>query len=39
MTSAASELETLLMQRSLTDPELEAKAAKAAEFRSCPTQP
>ncbi len=36
MTSAASELEALLMQRSLTDPELEAKAAEAAEFRILP---
>ena len=36
MTSTASELEALLMQRSLTDPELEAKAAKAAEFRILP---
>ena len=36
MTSTASELEALLMQRSLTDPELETKTAKAAEFRILP---
>jgi molybdenum storage protein len=36
MTSTASELEALLMQRSLTDPELQAKAAKAADFRILP---
>jgi molybdenum storage protein len=36
MTSTASELEALLMQRSLTDPELEVEAAKAAEFRILP---
>ncbi len=36
MTSTASELEALLMERSLTDPELEAKAAKAADFRILP---
>src|SRR5271163_1320190 len=36
MTSTASELEALLMQRSLTDPELEAKAAEAADFRILP---
>jgi molybdenum storage protein len=31
-----SELETLLMERSLTDPELQAKTASAAEFRILP---
>jgi molybdenum storage protein len=36
MTSTASELEALLMQRSLTDPELQTKAAKAADFRILP---
>jgi molybdenum storage protein len=36
MTSTTSELETLLMQRSLTDPELQAKAAAAADFRILP---
>src|SRR5271157_3426425 len=36
MTSTASELEALLMQRSLTDPELQAKAEAAADFRILP---
>ena len=36
MTDTTSELETLLVQRSLTDPELQAKAAKAADFRILP---
>ena len=36
MTNTTSELEALLMQRSLTDPELQAKAAKAADFRILP---
>jgi molybdenum storage protein len=36
MTTTASELEALLMQRSLTDPELEAKAARAVEFKILP---
>jgi molybdenum storage protein len=36
MANTMSELETLLMQRSLTDPELQAKAADAAEFRILP---
>ncbi len=36
MTRAASELETLLMERSLTDPELQAKAETAADFRILP---
>jgi molybdenum storage protein len=36
MTSTTSELEALLLQRSLTDPELQAKAAAAADFRILP---
>jgi len=36
MANTMSELETLLMQRSLTDPELQAKAAAAADFRILP---
>jgi len=36
MASTASELEALLMQRSLTDPELQAKAEAAADFRILP---
>ena len=36
MTNTTSELEALLMQRSLTDPELQAKAAAAADFRILP---
>jgi molybdenum storage protein len=36
MTSTSSELEALLMHRSLTDPELQAKAEKAADFRILP---
>jgi molybdenum storage protein len=36
MANTMSELETLLMQRSLTDAELQAKAAAAAEFRILP---
>ena len=36
MTDTTQELEALLMQRSLTDPELQAKAAKAADFRILP---
>ena len=36
MTSTASELEALLMQRSLTDPELQAKAEKATDFKILP---
>ena len=36
MTSTASELEALLMERSLTDPELQAKAEAAADFRILP---
>jgi molybdenum storage protein len=36
MTSTASELEALLMERSLTDPELQAKAEAAAGFRILP---
>jgi len=36
MTTTTSELEALLMQRSLTDPELQAKAAAAADFRILP---
>src|SRR6202040_321928 len=36
MTSTASELEALLMERSLTDPELQAKADEAADFRILP---
>src|SRR5271169_6476455 len=36
MTSTASELDALMMERSLEDPELLAKAAKAAEFRILP---
>src|SRR5579864_2834767 len=36
MTSTTSELEALLMQRSLTDPELQAKAEAAADFRILP---
>ncbi len=38
MASTASELEALLMERSLTDPELQAKAAKAADFGFCRTR-
>ena len=37
MTSTASELEALLMERSLSDPELQAKADGAADFESCRT--
>src|SRR3984957_4086216 len=36
MTSTASELEALLMERSLSDPELQAKAGAAADFRILP---
>src|SRR5215469_460026 len=36
MADTMSELETLLMQRSLTDPELQAKAEAAAAFRILP---
>jgi molybdenum storage protein len=36
MTSNVSELEALLMERSLTDPELQAKADGAADFRILP---
>ena len=36
MSNTMSDLETLLMQRSLTDPELQAKAATAADFRILP---
>src|SRR5215472_6361042 len=36
MTTTTSELESLLMQRSLTDPQLQAKAAAAADFRILP---
>ena len=36
MTSTASELEALLMERSLSDPELQAKADGAADFRILP---
>jgi molybdenum storage protein len=36
MTRAASELEALLMERSLTDPELQARAETAANFRILP---
>ena len=36
MSSTASELEALLMQRSLTDPELQAKAAAATDFQILP---
>src|SRR5215467_5371300 len=36
MTNTTSELEALLIQRSLTDPELQAKAAAAADFRILP---
>src|ERR1700691_4144992 len=36
MTSTASELEALLMERSLTDPDLQAKANAAADFRILP---
>src|SRR5271154_2835640 len=36
MTSTASELEALLMERSLSDPELQAKADRAADFRILP---
>ena len=36
MTNATSELEALLMQRSLTDPELQAKAETASDFRILP---
>src|SRR5271156_6977695 len=36
MTSSASELEALLMERSLSDPELQAKANAAADFRILP---
>ena len=35
-TSAASELEALLMERSLSDPELQAKADGATDFRVLP---
>src|ERR1700735_256263 len=36
MTSTASELEALLMERSLSDPELQAKADGATDFRTLP---
>src|SRR3984957_18271100 len=36
MTSTASELEALLMERSLTDPELQAKADGGTDFRILP---
>src|SRR6202789_28829 len=36
MTSSASELEALLMERSLSDPDLQAKANAAADFRILP---
>ena len=36
MANTAAELEALLMQRSLTDPELMAAADAAAEFRILP---
>jgi len=36
MTTTTSALEALLMQRSLTDPELQAKATTAADFRILP---
>ncbi|WP_085317144.1 amino acid kinase family protein [Derxia lacustris] len=36
MTQSTAELETLLMQRSLSDPELLAKAAQAADYRILP---
>src|SRR5215469_9266470 len=36
MADTMSELETLLMQRSLTDPELQAKAETAADYRILP---
>ena len=36
MTTTASELEALLMERSLSDTELQAKAAEAADFRILP---
>jgi molybdenum storage protein len=36
MTKPTSEIEALLMQRSLTDPELQAQAATAADFRILP---
>src|SRR5215471_15119937 len=36
MADTMSELETLLMQRSLTDPELQAKVEAAADFRILP---
>src|ERR1700742_5151341 len=36
MTNMTTELETLLMQRSLTDPELQAKAEAASDFRILP---
>src|SRR5215468_3651363 len=36
MTTTTSELEALLMQRSLTDPELQGKAAAATDFRILP---
>ena len=36
MASTASELEALLMERSLTDPDLQAKANAAADFRILP---
>src|SRR6201987_6368833 len=36
MSNTMSDLETLLMQRSLTDPELQAKADAAADFRILP---
>src|ERR1700689_5452332 len=36
MANTMSDLETLLMQRSLTDPELQAKAESASDFRILP---
>ena len=36
MAETTTELGALLVQRSLTDAELEAAASKAADFRSCP---
>src|ERR1700720_3237647 len=36
MTSTASDLEALLMERSLSDPELQAKAEAASDFRILP---
>ena len=38
MTSTASELEALLMERSLTDPDLQAKADGRRTFESCLTR-